>query len=114
MHRALVIEPTHTPRLTRIDAYLPALQDLVGGYIEGLGAPDADWHAYCNEEGKIEGLPINRFATALAHALGWPVGDVLVGTVVFLGVGIAGNEADVPNYVIDAAERLIVGTIERG
>jgi len=40
--------------------------DVVGGYIEGVYLDGAT--AYVNEEGKLQGLPKNEVATALAHA----------------------------------------------
>lgn len=50
---------------------LKQLQKAVGGYIELIpqfttlgGSP---CHAFCNEEGKLKGLPINRRATQLWH-----------------------------------------------
>lgn len=73
---------------------LDGLQALVGGYIEAVSLTEG--HAYVNEEGKLMGLPVNALATDLAHAAGWPYGDVLCGTVVFLGDSPDGDEADVP------------------
>lgn len=63
---------------------LDALQSAVGGHIESIpyfskydGAPCV---AFCNEEGKLEGLPVNATATALWHAQGFKA-DVLCGSV---------------------------------
>jgi hypothetical protein len=84
---------------------------LGGGWLEGVGSPDADWHAYCDEEGKLKGLPVNVRATRMARMLGWPTGDTLVGDVIFLGhkpvmedgfeVGL--DEDDVPKHVLELA-----------
>lgn len=71
---------------------LDALQKAVGGYIETVplftryeGRPCA---AYCNEDGKVNGLPANKAATALWAAQpqtkGQPLGDFLVGDVVIV------------------------------
>jgi hypothetical protein len=117
MTRALVVHPHGTARLVDVEpvpgtgSLLPWLQQLVGGYIEGVSpgaaAPDREpaWHAYVNEEGKILGLPINEQATGIAAVFGWPglPHDVLNGTVVFLGDGPDGGEGDVPDYLVDAA-----------
>lgn len=65
---------------------LEALQGIVGGYIEPVPGFNRfrgfACAAFCNEEGKLEGLPVNRAATAAwRSAVGtWP-GDVLVGSV---------------------------------
>lgn len=78
------------------------LQTTVGGYIEGIGGyvGDAEWMAYCDEEGKMKSKPINAVATRLAHLAGWPVGDVLCGTVVFVGLDADGDNADVPDSLV--------------
>ena len=41
------------------------LRKAVGGWIEGVALVGVT--AYCNEEGKLEGLPVNALATRLAH-----------------------------------------------
>jgi len=68
---------------------LQELQDLVDGYIEIV--PQWSRHfgqrciAYCNEEGKLRGLPMNHRATAFWWAaLGQRVDDVLVGDIVLV------------------------------
>ena len=46
--------------MKEIDSDLESLQHEVGGYIEAM-YPDEDPVALvCNEEGKLEGLPLNR------------------------------------------------------
>lgn len=72
---------------------LADLQSLVGGYLEAvphfcqLLTPEGRTvaTAFCDEEGKLKGLPFNLLATAMwqASASG-PTGDVLVGTVVIV------------------------------
>ncbi len=91
---ALIVHPDGSVNSGPVVPSLDVLQGIVGGYIEHISGHG--WHAYCDEEGKLTGKPVNLVATRLAHAHGWPVGDVLVGTVVFLGDGPAGTEADVP------------------
>lgn len=48
-----------------------AMQTIVGGGIEFVPLPDSDCHIYCNDEGKLDGLPGNRQMDN---------GDVLCGT----------------------------------
>lgn len=62
---------------------LEELQAIVGGYIELVQLPQ-DMEMYCNEEGKLKGLPYNSVATALTRkvlaASDEIVGDVIVGS----------------------------------
>lgn len=72
--------------------HVPSLQELqaqVGGCIERVPYFDtynrAPCVAYCNEEGKLEGLPMNVVATALWYeSIDAVIGDTLVGNVVIL------------------------------
>lgn len=102
MVTALIIDPNDSSEVARIAPTLDALQAVVGGYIECVTMDDGQWHLYCNEEGKLDGLPINVSATAFAHHMGWPRGDVLVGRVILLGNGRDGEEADLPASVLKA------------
>jgi len=62
---------------------LEELQAFVGGYIE-LVRIDGERNLWLNEEGKLDGLPLNVKATKLTHGIiaEWDfiVGDVLVAT----------------------------------
>ena len=87
------------------------LREAVGGWVEGIGTNKPDqfgaWFAYLNEEGKVHGLPLNEGATMLAQRAGRNLyGDVLLGTVVFLGVGKGGDDADVPDAILNLAIHL--------
>ncbi len=103
---AFVIEPGEKPayhqQLPGGDAggSLQALQQLVGGYIEAVSGDD--WTLYLNEEGKLQGLPVNRTATLFLNELipGFAQRDVLVGTVVFVGADGRGGSADVPASIL--------------
>lgn len=94
---------------------LADFQRIVDGYIESVTGDG--WHLYCNEEGKLRGLPINMVATKLAHELfghNWrnttePYFDILVGNVVFIGNAPDGEEADVPQYIVGLAEEIAYG-----
>ena len=92
--------------LRDFSAGLDGMKEAVGGgYIEGIGGDG--WTGYCDEEGKINGLPVNVRATPLARVLGWPAGDVLCGPVVFLGpVDDEGEETDVGAIVKESARVL--------
>lgn len=65
---------------------LADLQAAVGGFIEAVPYFDrfegAACVAFCNEEGKLDFLPVNVWATRYwANAMGGNPGDVLVGPV---------------------------------
>ncbi|MGE4486056.1 MAG: DUF3846 domain-containing protein [Oscillospiraceae bacterium] len=56
----LIIEPGKVPREAEIGNGLEALQKVVGGYIEATYPYDDPVAIVCNEEGKLNGLPLNR------------------------------------------------------
>ncbi len=56
----LLIEPGKYPRMVEINDSLEDMQQLVGGYIEEYSPFDDDVAIVCNDEGKINGLPLNR------------------------------------------------------
>jgi hypothetical protein len=68
---------------------LEQLRDAVGGFIEAV--PYFEWFgtrkcvAFCNEEGKLDGLPVNTVATYLWRATTPNMSDVLVGNIVIVG-----------------------------
>jgi hypothetical protein len=92
MKGALTIIPVGTAAVTRKElTAAPRLEDLqsgVGGDIETVphfnryqGEPCV---AFCNEAGKLDGLPVNHRATAHWYAIAGRVADVLVGPVVIV------------------------------
>lgn len=56
----LIIEPGKKPREAEIGNGLESMQAVVGGYIEAIYPYDDSVALVCNEEGKINGLPLNR------------------------------------------------------
>lgn len=103
----LVIPADDPAHLLRLTPDLTALQTLVGGFLQQVPLPR---HAvmYLNEEGKAEGLSPNLHATVLARHLnaGLAPDDVIVGTVVVLGVvsstgAYDGEEHDVPPEIVE-------------
>ena len=59
---------------------LEELQKIVGGYIEIISLPNLKKKIVLNEEGKINNLPINHFATTLFRDA-YKTNDYIVGTV---------------------------------
>ena len=59
--RCLLVEPYRLPEVIEINNTLEDKQKIVGGYIECAYLPnDEDVVIICNEEGKINGLQLNR------------------------------------------------------
>jgi len=56
----LIIEPGKVPREAEIGSDLKDMQEVVDGYIEAVYPYDDPVALVCNEEGKINGLPLNR------------------------------------------------------
>jgi Domain of unknown function (DUF3846) len=69
---------------------LRVIQNAVGGYIEMVRTCIPGIHMYCNEEGKLRDLPGNRLATSLLSPYHR---DIIVGDVILLRDGVAGDEA---------------------
>ena len=58
--KVLRIMPGKAPEEVEIDSGLSALQEQVGGYIEQICAFEDEVAVICNEEGKLDRLPLNR------------------------------------------------------
>jgi len=56
----LIIEPEKAPREAEIGGDLKSMQEIVGGYIEAVYPYDDPIAIVCNDEGKLNGLPLNR------------------------------------------------------
>lgn len=59
--KCLLVEPNKLPKEIEIKKELEEYQRLVGGWIEEVYLPfDDDIVIICNEEGKINGMELNR------------------------------------------------------
>lgn len=58
--RVLMVEPGKSPYVTELKGDLKSMQEAVGGYIEGCDFYDDPVAIVCNENGKVDGLPLNR------------------------------------------------------
>ena len=81
MVEVIIIEPDKEPRLSKIEDTLEAMQHVVGGWIEEYGPFEDPVMIVCNEEGKLDGLPLNR---AIFFPDSDEIADVICGTF-FLG-----------------------------
>lgn len=69
--------------LTEGESQLKVLQDAVGGWVQAVDFTQ-DLTLWCNEEGKLNGLPINPMATFLWEKY-FGFTDVICGNVIFTG-----------------------------
>ena len=82
----LLVQPKKAPERIQIANELSALQEAVGGYIEAVYPFQEPVALICNEEGKLQGLAMNR---SLCTEEG-EIYDVIAGD--FLVVGLSGYD----------------------
>ena len=58
--RVVLVEPGKKAVVKMIDGSLEGMQQTVGGYIEAIALDDQGTCLVCNENGKIDDLPLNR------------------------------------------------------
>ncbi len=58
--RVLLVKPGEVPCIVEMDNTLEVLQDAVGGFIEAVYPFDDPIALICNENGKLDDLPLNR------------------------------------------------------
>lgn len=92
--QVVLCEPRKKARIATISNTLPSLQQIVGGYIEAVYPFDDPVAIICNEEGKINGLELNR---ALRDENG-RIYDILAGTFLIVGLGEENFAALTPEY----------------
>ncbi|MBQ8248099.1 MAG: DUF3846 domain-containing protein [Lachnospiraceae bacterium] len=83
MLSVLVVEPGKKPYTKEIDGRLESLQHEVGGYIQAVYPFEEPVAIICNEEGKLEGLSLNR---ALRDEDG-NIYDIIAGKFLVVGLG---------------------------
>ena len=103
---ALIIPPrlSHPIRVEEINTSLAMRQTLVEGNVGAITWKD--WHAYLNDEADFIPLPQNARAEVLMREAGLHLEGTVSGTVVFLGHGTNGDEADAPAHLLRLAGRL--------
>ena len=79
----LMVEPGKVPYETEIEDGLPGMQKAVGCYIQAVYPYDEPVALICNEEGKLDGLPLNR---ALRDDDG-DIYDIVAGNFFIAGLG---------------------------
>ena len=79
----LIVEPMKAPYMKEIGEGLKALQEVVGGSIEAVYPFEEPVALICNEEGKLDGMQLNR---ALWDENGM-IYDIISGTFFIAGLG---------------------------
>ena len=92
----LMVEPGKAPYEAQIGDDLQSMQALVGGYIQAVYPYEEPVALVCNEEGKLDGLPLNR---ALRDADG-DIYDIIAGTFFIAGLGES-DFTDLPNELAE-------------
>lgn len=74
--KVVYVEPNKNAEIREIGSGLKAMQDIVGGYIQAIYPFDDPVAIVCNDEGKMNGLELNRGLTYNNGELY----DIIVGT----------------------------------
>lgn len=77
MISVLLVEPEKRPKVIQIKNELKVMQNLVGGYIETIMPFEDEVALVCNENGKNEGLSLNR---AIYFENSDEIADIIAGT----------------------------------
>lgn len=78
----LIVEPGKEPIITDLDNTLEAKQEVVGGYIETVYPFPDNVVLICNEEGKLNGSPLNRAVVDRDNN----IVDIISGTFIVVGI----------------------------
>lgn len=78
--KVIIAEPMREAYIYTIKNELEELQKLVGGYIQTVPFTDDNVCIICNEEGKMNGMALNR---ALYHE--GEIWDIIAGTMIIVG-----------------------------
>jgi hypothetical protein len=100
--QALLIppQPQH-PSVRQVPPWpeLPALQQLVGDYLDIRYDIASGWHLYCPERGMERGLALNAMATGLVRHAN-PAARPVYGPAVVVGTGFHGEDVNVPEDLV--------------
>lgn len=79
----VLVEPEKKARIVEIESDLKSMQQIVGGLIQPVYPFEDKVALVCNDEGKLDGLPLNR---ALRDEDG-EIYDIVAGTFFVCGLG---------------------------
>ena len=95
--RVLLVEPMEKPRMVEFENRLENLQETVGGLIQAVYPFEDPVAIVCDEEGKIDGAPLNR---ALRNEDG-DIVDIIAGPFFICGI----DEDSFTDLPADLAEK---------
>ena len=98
--KVVLVEPNKNARVTKIKSKLEDMQHVVGGYIQAIYPYEDPVAIVCNEEGKLDGLPLNR---ALKMDGNGEIYDIISGTFFIAGL----NEENFDNLSDELAEKYL-------
>lgn len=78
--KVLKVEPGMEPEVIDLENTCEAIQEAVDGYFEVIQTSDFNVVVICNEEGKLNHLPVNRIIKGNCFY------DVIVGTIIVVGM----------------------------
>ena len=81
--KVIIVKPFTNPVVKEIKGDLKSMQDIVGGYIEAIYPFDDPVAVICNEEGKLNGLPLNR--AIISEETGDAI-DIIAGKFLITGI----------------------------
>lgn len=93
--KVLIIEPEKRPYISEIENHFKSMQAVVGGMFECV-VLDKDAHLFCNESGKLIGLPGNRKIND----------DIIAGTFLICGNDRYGNSISLTDEQINTYSSL--------
>ena len=93
--QVLIVEPEKTAYEAEIGGSLADMQKVVGGYIQATYPYEELVALVCNEDGKFEGLPLNR---ALRDENG-EIYDIVAGTFFICGLSEDNFASLAPEYI---------------
>ena len=65
--KVVMVEPGKEARIDKIDNSLESMQQIVGGWIEAYYPFEEEVCIVCNDEGKINGMELNRARSFPQH-----------------------------------------------
>ena len=98
--RVVIVEPYKLPKVSFIEDSLEGMQSVVGGYIELFKTTESGIDLFCNEEGKLEHLELNRFFPDLM--------DIVSGNILAIGHDGEGKSVSLTDEQVKEAVSMFI------
>ena len=103
--KVVFIEAGKRPEVRDIGHSLKEMQKLVGGYIETIHPFNDTAVIVCNEEGKINGLPLNR---GLMHPETGEIYEIITGNFFICDAGLSDKQVELYMEQFECPESFIM------